>query len=116
MIKHEISPAVCSYIGELSKMINNKLNTGLDVTVEYESGLFKKLSVLNLDLDKNMRNLFELIKNAENINNLKEKANLYKGDILDKMNQIREIINSIEDIMPKSFWPYPTYDDILFSV
>ena len=48
-------------------MINNKLNTGLDVTVEYESGLFKKLSVLNLDLDKNMRNLFELIKNAENI-------------------------------------------------
>ena len=116
MIKHEISPAVCSYIGELSKMINNKLNTGLDVTVEYESDLFKKLSALNLDLDKNMRDLFELIKNAENINNLKEKANLYKGDILDKMNHIREIINSIEDIMPKSFWPYPTYDDILFSV
>lgn len=44
-------------------------------------------------------------------------AAYYLRDIvLTDMEELRKIANSMEEIMPAEFYPYPTYGDLLFSV
>ena len=46
----------------------------------------------------------------------KKSGTYNKEEVLEAMNIVRKTIDKIEKDIPKRFWPYPTYEDILFSV
>ena len=43
-------------------------------------------------------------------------AKYYREVIFTDMNQLREIIDALEVLVPSDIWPYPTYGEILYSV
>jgi glutamine synthetase len=32
------------------------------------------------------------------------------------MNELREVVDELETVVPSDIWPYPTYGEILYSV
>ena len=46
-----------------------------------------------------------------------EKASvLIRDQLLQKMGELRIVCDEAETLTAKSWWPYPTYSDLLFSV
>ena len=116
MVKNEILPAVCSYTKELSSEILNKNKIGAAISSEYEMENLKTLSDLTSKASKTLSDLIDTLDIAKKTYDLVEKADKYKKDVLENMNILRNIVDTMEFNMPRSYWPYPTYDDILFSV
>ena len=116
MVRSEILPAVCSYTKELSREILNKNKISKKIPCDYEMENLKTLSELTSKANKALNNLMNILDIVRRTYDLVEKADKYKKDVLESMNQLRSIVDTMEINMPKSYWPYPTYDDILFSV
>ena len=114
MVKSEIYPAAVKYLGSISdvlkSLIDNHINNGFvleDVV---------KLSQL---LEKTKTIMFELeegIKTAETITDSLEKASFYRDKILSSMNELREVVDMMEEVISKDAWPIPTYIDLLFGI
>lgn len=45
-----------------------------------------------------------------------EKVTYFHYTILAKMDDLRSSVDTAEALIPDSFLPYPTYDELLFSV
>ena len=116
MVKNEILPALCSYTKELSSEILNKNKIGAAISSEYEMDNLKTLSDLTSKASKTLSDLIDTLEVAKKTYDLVEKADKYKKDVLENMNILRNIVDTMEFNMPRSYWPYPTYDDMLFSV
>ena len=74
-------------------------------------------------LDNERRNLIaetEAIKAEQNRTNKLipqyKKEGKDVSEIFAKMNEIREIVDTLETMVASSYWPVPTYGEILFSV
>ncbi len=46
----------------------------------------------------------------------KEKAFLYKDNIVKAMEELRQPTDELEVLVDKKLWPVPTYGDMLFEV
>jgi glutamine synthetase len=44
----------------------------------------------------------------------KEASMYYLRTVIPAMNAVRTDADNLEDLTPKSYWPYPTYADLLF--
>lgn len=53
---------------------------------------------------------------AETIEDSQTKADCYAHEVLPIMEKLRAAIDSLENITDSSYWPVPTYNDILFYV
>ena len=103
MATSEILPAMCQYTKNLSDTIISKKQAISDIPCEYESHMLEKISQLSQKLYAASANLE---KSTDN----------YKNIVIPAMNDVRKIADESEKYMPKKYWPYPTYEDILFSV
>ena len=45
-----------------------------------------------------------------------DKAALIRDRLLPAMAELRASADSLEQLTDRSYWPFPTYDDLLFSV
>ena len=116
MINSEILPAISKYMYKLNKSlsVNNKCNLGF--TLIYETETLKRLSDISSSIYKSVNKLYIQDKDANKISDISECANKYKDIVLETMHKVRILVDEAETIMPKEYWPYPTYEDILFSV
>ncbi len=115
MIKKEIIPAACSYIKDLSEIatmkkslrgINSELEASLLATLsDISSSLYKKTEKLEADLEK-----------VSSYEKAKELAEYYRDVILPDMESAREDADKLESLVGEKYWPYPTYDKLLFGV
>ena len=51
-------------------------------------------------------------KKADNL----EKAKLWKDKVLSLMNDLREVVDTLETKVDEKDWPMPTYIDLLFGI
>ncbi|MBR2578719.1 MAG: glutamine synthetase III [Clostridia bacterium] len=116
MIKSEILPAVSKYNHKLAKTLSVKNDLNLDLSSDYEYKSLKKLSELSDRLCAATDKLNETENLCSKFENMSECARNYRDLVLDQMNATRDIVDEIETEMPKEYWPYPNYEDILFSV
>ena len=94
--------------------VNNKCDLGF--TLIYETDTLKKLSDISSNIYKFVNELSIQDKDANKISDISECANKYKDIVLETMHKVRILVDEAVTIMPKEYWPYPTYEDILFSV
>ena len=110
MAIHQILPAAVRYTNSLCQGISVK--TQLGVSCRAESGLVKKLSVhsdaLYDAIDEMKSKLFEVPESAESA------AAYYHDVVVPAMNNLRHEADILESLTDKSYWPYPTYSDLLF--
>ena len=109
-------PAVIRYCTSLAQSINavNSAGAGADVSVQNE--LLVKASSLLADAKKALAALIEKTDKADEYDEGEPLAVYYKDEIRSAMDDLRTPIDELEMIVEKSFWPVPTYGDLLFEV
>lgn len=115
MVKKEIIPSVLDFIKELSVIIKNKkeIEENIDCTVELK--LIKETSSLNTRLYNSLNKLEEYLASADKGDSYAT-AEYYSATVKPEMDNMRKITDSLEVLLPKSCWPYPTYTEILNSI
>lgn len=111
MLRKQILPAVFEYEAKLATIIQTKKASGINSPLE-EKILFninEPLEFVSNHLET-LENLIEKVPASE-----KEKAQYAADELLPLMEAIRTLTDSIEQNIPKDFWPLPDYNDLLFK-
>lgn len=116
MAKKEIVPSIEAYEKELADTAAVKKSVNPDITCGYETTLLKKLSALVECIYEKAEGLDQALLEIGKEENVIEKGYLIRDEILTKMSELRLVCDEAETLTAKSYWPYPTYGDILFSV
>ena len=110
MAVHQILPAAIHYTKDLCDALVVKQNVG--ASCRAESVFVRNLSVHTdalYDAIDILRHALEAVpKNAE------AAAMYYHDTIVPGMNALRAEADALETMTEKSYWPYPTYSDLLF--
>jgi glutamine synthetase len=116
MVKKGIIPSVLSYQGELSRTAISKKEVLPNVNCELEELLVDKISNLAACLYKNTQKLEEAIILVKDKEDMLEKATYYRNTVFLQMQSLRAVVDELETLVGKQYWPYPTYSEILYSV
>ena len=114
MAKKMIIPAVSKYTKELAKTVQLKIS--LDMDAGYEKEIATKLSSLNTAAYEKAKALEDEIMKVKGIADAEEKAKAYEKYVICAMNELRVVVDEMETMTAKEYWPMPTYGDLLFGV
>ncbi|MDE5618311.1 MAG: glutamine synthetase type III, partial [Clostridia bacterium] len=116
MLRQDILPAVSAYIGKFAKSASaaRELCPDMDISVQKEQ--LVKLNALYAKAYKGTVKLDSAIKSTEGISNLQNKCISYGQNVITAMENVRKAADELEGVVGSSYWPIPTYGDILFSV
>ena len=114
MINRGVIPAITIYSNALCETINNKNSIRVDASVENE--LLSRLTAANRELFSLTASLKMAVASSEREKDVLKKATEYHDIILKLMSDIRKYADSAESVVPDSYWPYPSYGDLLFKI
>lgn len=114
MIKKQIIPAAGEYIHELCDTAIAKKQLRIDISRDTE--LSKNLSSLNSELYDTVIEMQDLVDALSEISDVREKAEFFRDKLIPKMDYARKIADNLETWVSSKYWPFPTYNDLLFSV
>ncbi|MCG3175820.1 MAG: Glutamine synthetase [Candidatus Omnitrophica bacterium] len=114
MVKTQYLPSVIRYTGDLAGAIANLKSVSAPVSVQKE--LLTQISVL-LDSAKNkLGDLEEALRKAQAVSDVRAKAVAYRDKVFTAQAALRADIDQLETIVPGSYWPVPTYAEMLFKL
>ena len=116
MVKKDILPAVSRYVGDLTRTALHKKAFSAAISCEMEEKLCVKLSSLTDSLYRKMHLLEDALVDVGNITDVKEQADVYHDTIFVAMQEVRAAADELETITGSDYWPYPTYEKLLFHV
>ena len=116
MAKTQIAPAIESYIKEVAKTAVAKKALDSSITCSYESGLVKKLSALTDRIAVKADELENALLALHSAEDIVAEADAIRDIILVKMSELRVPCDEAETLTAKTYWPFPTYGDLLFGV
>ncbi|MGM9665519.1 MAG: glutamine synthetase III [Eubacteriales bacterium] len=114
MAKKMIIPAVSKYTKDLAKTVQLKASLGIDAG--YEKEVATKLSSLNTASYEKAKALEDEIMKVKGIADPEENAKAYEKYVISAMNDLRVVVDEMETMTAKEYWPMPTYGDLLFGV
>lgn len=110
MVLHQILPAAAAYTAALCQGALAKQQLG--ASCKAEQALISRLSAATDSLYEKA----ELLK--EHLSHIPQgseaRADYYRNVVIADMASIREDADLVEQLTDKSYWPYPTYSDLLF--
>ena len=110
MTLHQILPAAIHYARDLCNGIATKKE--LRISCQAEDAIARQLSTATDKLyaccEKLREDLAHIPAGKEDI------VNYYHDTIVTDMQALREQADILESLTDKSYWPYPTYSDLLF--
>ena len=110
MALHQILPAALRYSGDLAKSIIDK--NAIGVSAKAEQALVERLSAA---CDRVYEKAQDLSAKLSAIPmQTEESANYMSQVIVPAMQTLRQDADLLEQLTDKSYWPYPTYSDLLF--
>ena len=115
MSNRDIMPAINKYIGKLAKNISTISNIDSSITSAYQKRALKKLSDNLASIDELTSELEEKYLEANKISDVEKQAFYIKDTLLPLMAKLRKVVDDSETMMPKNYWPMPTYEELLFS-
>ena len=116
MVRREILPAIEAYVGSVAETAAKKKSAVPDLECRSEKKVITKLSVLSDLIDKNAEALEESMAKLLTESDTSVSAFAVRDDILPKMAQLRAVADEAETLIAKSYWPFPGYGELLFSV
>lgn len=116
MAKQDILPAVSSYVKELTDTALAKKALSDAIPTSVEEDLVATLSNDLVSFVEKIDTLSEDVVKGNDIEDAQEKANYYHDVVFAAMNELRAVSDEMETITSSDYWPYPTYDELLFGV
>jgi glutamine synthetase len=115
LVKGMIIPACVSYQNELAKLLERKKSCG-SFDTSLETGLLDKVSKLSGSMLKKLDTLEAELSQAKNKPDINELASFTQGPILSTMSELRTIVDELETMVSRKYWPFPVYGELLFSI
>ena len=116
MAKQDILPAVSSYVKELTDTALAKKALSDAIPTSVEEDLVTTLSNDLVSFVEKIDTLSEDVVKGNDIEDAQERANYYHDVVFAAMNELRAVSDEMETITSSDYWPYPTYDELLFGV
>ena len=116
MVKRNIYPAVCKYMGDIADTIAKKKEVSSKVSYFMESELLGSLSTISEKLYKACRRLEKNILSAEDNDDIAKASCYYRDIISEDMGEVRGLVDELEKLTAADYWPFPTYTELLYSV
>lgn len=113
MVNKDIEPSALNF---LNKLTDTYSKMPADLPFEYGKNQIKKVSALLNELEQKKQKLDELHIQAQEKTELMEKAQDYAKKILPAMEDLRSSGDLLEELLGQEYKPYPSYEDLLFSV
>ena len=114
MAGKEILPAVLRYTGDLAAGICEKKKAAAGLPCRADSRLLEKLSLLSDEIDSAIDALEASIDSCGG--DITAQAFFIRDELLRKMDALRALCDKAETLTAASYWPFPTYGDLLFKV
>ena len=115
MVKTQIYPAACDYLGKISSEVAATKEAG--IPAEFLSEDAVQLSTLLKETKEKLLILEKNIKKAQTSEAaVFDVACMWRDDVFGMMQSLRETVDTIEEIVDDSYWPIPTYVDLLFGI
>ena len=114
MTRRQILPAVLKYAGILSSSLVGMKQAGVSLKSDTSllSAFCGKIDALKDSLDT----LAEIMKKRPDPEDPDSSARYMHLKVLPAMSALRSCADQLEQITDRSCWPFPTYDDLLFSI
>ena len=114
--KTQIAPAVERFSADLARNARAKKELSPTISYKYEVGLVEKLSSLTDSIAEAVDDLKTSVVSLHEAGDVIEESAMIRDDVIPKMCALRIACDEAETLTAKSYWPFPTYADILFSV
>ena len=117
MIQKQVIPSVYTYVEKLADTAAAKKSVVADVSVASEAALISKLSTLADTMAKDLETLkADTAKALASSDDVLACSKAYQGTVLEDMEALRKSADEAEALIPDELLPYPTYDELLFSI
>ena len=117
MIQKQVIPSVYTYVEKLADTAAAKKSVVADVSVASEAALISKLSTLADTMTKDLETLkADTAKALAASDDVLACAKAYQETVLEDMDTLRKSADEAEALIPDELLPYPTYDELLFSI
>ncbi len=116
MLTKDFLPAVSLYSGQTAQNAASKKTLLPGLSTVSEETLVNKLTDAYTKISEGTEELKELTEKAASMEQMQQAADFCQKELLTKMQQIRQIVDETEALLPDSVLPYPTYDQLLFSI
>ncbi|MCQ2459694.1 MAG: glutamine synthetase type III, partial [Ruminococcus sp.] len=116
MAKRQIIPSVEAYTLDLSETAIRKNKLIPEAACTYEKSVVSKLAGLTDQMFARAEVLEKAVAEVKAIDDIIKQSEEIRDNILVKMAELREVCDEAEEITAASYWPFPTYDDLLFGV
>ena len=110
--ERQISYAAQTYKSETADLACHKQDLGLAVATE--KALIERIDKLQQQCDKLVADIRKLLNDGDELP-LREKAVVFGQTARESLGKLRQCVNELEQICPKSKWPLPTYGQLLFE-
>ena len=116
MARKEILPAVEDYVSDLAAAAAKKKTVDADLPCGYETKQLRRLSALVDTIDGRVDALEEKLVKLDTLHDLAEEAAFIRDVLIPGMGELRAAADEAETQTAASYWPFPTYGDLLFGV
>ena len=113
MVQHSILGAASAYADKLCQCLAHKKAAG--VACRMETALAGTVSTLCDELMDRTLALKTALQSEPNAPQ-EELVRYYHDVVFNAMSRVRDIVDQLEQLVDKSYWPFPNYTDLLFSV
>ena len=117
MIQKQVIPSVYTYVEKLADTAAAKKSVVADISVASEAALTSKLSTLADTMAKDLETLkADTAKALASSDDVLACSKAYQETVLEDMETLRKSADEAEALIPDELLPYPTYDELLFSI
>ena len=117
MIQKQVIPSVYTYVEKLADTASAKKSVVADISVASEAALISKLSTLADTMAKDLETLkTDTAKALASSDDVLACSKAYQETVLEDMEVLRKSADEAEALIPDELLPYPTYDELLFSI
>ena len=116
MVKGDIIPACLDYQADLIDLLRQKkaYSGSLDCTLEEH--FLNNITKLSACLLTKLTALENTILESREEREILAQASFYRDRIFTAMSELRLIVDELETLVAKKYWPIPTYAELLYSV
>ena len=116
MARRQIAPAIEAYAADVAKSASAKKAIVPGLACRYESDIVSTLSELIDEIEAKTVELEKAVSAISGARDIVEESALIRDTVLPVMSELRTPCDKAEQLTARSYWPYPTYADLLFGV
>jgi len=115
MVKGAIIPACIDYQNDLVKLLDRKKTCG-EYDISLEGYLLERIAKLSACLLKKLTILENALLESREERKILAQACFYRDRVFAAISELRLIVDELETLVAKKYWPLPSYAELLYSV